>query len=465
MQRGSVTGWRNFVAAALAATALVSCGDERDVSSPAPAPTKGATWLAVSDIHFDPFAGSGGPLTDKLAATDPSGWAAILAKTGDPPSGYGQDTNYTLLASALASMARTQPAPQVALVAGDFLAHDFESQYDKFAGDKSPAAYQSFVDKTMAFLALELGDALPRTQFVIALGNNDSYCGDYQGTPHSEFLAHAAQAFEPLVSRGGGAPGFAAQFGDLGSYVARMPGGGGSIVALNDVYWSSRYSNACGSPKQHPGAEELQWLAGALKAIDPKRPAWLMLHVPVGIDVYGSLHASEPVPLLDAGYQRRMLSTIGGRSWSAGLFGHLHMSTFRRVSSSPALALLGVPAISPVFSNNPAYLLLSVASGSASIVDYKAYALDLHATRPAWAPEYSFGATYGLPRFDAGTLGTLQGRLRSNPRMKAAYERYYTSGSGIGGIDAANFQDYWCGNVALTSPAFATCSSPVTSGG
>ncbi len=422
------------------------------------------TWVALGDIHFDPFASGSAPVVRKLAAAQPAHWAAILGAAGGGLGSYGEDTDYPLLASTLKSLGEVED-PQVALVAGDLLAHEFEAEYDRYAKDTSKPAYDAFVDKTIAFLAAQLGAALPRTQFVFTLGNNDSYCGDYEMEPHSAFLAHTERALKPLVARGAGAPGFAAEFAELGSYVARMPIAGGRFIAANDVYWSRRYENACGSGAAEPGAEEMSWLESAVESAPAKRPLWLLMHIPPGIDVYAGLHSSEPVTLFAPGFEAGLTGVLGSRPFAAAVAGHLHMSTWRLVPPGPSTKgtpVLGVPSISPVFANNPAYLVLQVSPKTAGILDYTAFALDLSAGEGKWAPEYSFDDTYDVEAFNPAALAQIQGKLGDDPAMRAKWERYYTSGSGRGGIDESNYRAFLCGNVALTPSAFATCTSPVT---
>jgi len=428
--------------------------------------TAPVTWVALGDIHFDPFASGSAQVVRKLAAAQPAQWAAILGATGGGLGSYGEDTDYPLLASTLESLGEVDD-PQVALVTGDLLAHEFEAEYDRYAKDISKPAYEAFVDKTIAFLAAQLGAALPRTQFVFILGNNDSYCGDYEVEPHGAFLAHTERTLKPLVARGAGAPGFAAEFPELGSYVARMPIAGGRFIALNDVYWSRRYENACGSGAGKPGAEEMTWLKSAVEGAPAGGPLWLLMHIPPGIDAYASLHSSEPVALFAPGFEAGLTRVLGSRGFAAGVAGHLHMSTWRLVPPGPSgkgTPVLGVPSISPIFANNPAYLVLQVSPKTAGILDYTAFALDLSVGEGKWVPEYSFDDTYGVEAFNPAALTQVQGKLREDPAMRARWERYYTSGSGRGGIDESNYRAFLCGNLALTPPAFATCTSPVTAG-
>src|SRR4051812_16210705 len=153
------------------------------------------TWLAVSDVHFDPFDGATKQVVKDLASSPPSAWGAIFAKLGRPLSGYLADTNYALLQSALGSMQQNAASAPGVVIGGDFLAHDFQGTYNSLASDQSQQAYEAFVDKTIAFLAGQFGAALPNAQFIVTLGNNDSYCGDYASEPGSTFLSSFARAW------------------------------------------------------------------------------------------------------------------------------------------------------------------------------------------------------------------------------------------------------------------------------
>src|SRR4051794_30312999 len=68
-----------------------SSNDDSTVTA-RPAAVASQRWLAVSDIHFNPFAG--GATTDdvnQLAKSSPGQWAPILAKLQHQPSQYGDD--------------------------------------------------------------------------------------------------------------------------------------------------------------------------------------------------------------------------------------------------------------------------------------------------------------------------------------------------------------------------------------
>ena len=50
------------------------------------------------------------------------------------------------------------------LIPGDFLAHNFQREFDAAASDHSAAAYRAFVRKTIQFLGQQLKHAIDRKQ-------------------------------------------------------------------------------------------------------------------------------------------------------------------------------------------------------------------------------------------------------------------------------------------------------------
>ncbi|MBY8875616.1 hypothetical protein K7640_27685 [Micromonospora sp. PLK6-60] len=434
-----------------------TCGDQpTEWTQRCERPT--SSWLALSDVHFDPFAGLTTTQVDQLAATPPDQWGGILAQVPQQPSGYGSDTNYALLASALTAMRSTVAYPPAVVISGDFLSHNFKDRYFALATDKTQQGYDRFADSTVDFLADTFDRVFPYSQFLVTLGNNDTTCGDYELTPHSEFLRNFAEAWEPLVNRAGRSPSFAKSFPQLGSYQAELPTGGQAVV-LNDVYLSSRYQNRCGVPGEDPAAETLQWLADTAQHLPRDERAWLVTHIPFGIDVFGTLSAGQPVGLMNADDQARLLGILHGRQWQLTVTGHLHMSTYRLATGQQPVPAMVVPSISPLFNNNPAYYVLAV-TARGGVADYTAYAFDLQASTPTWNLEYSFNQTYGLAGFDASNLAQLQIELNQNADLRDKYIDFYNSGSGIGGITPSTFHAYWCGAVAVTAAEYADCTRP-----
>jgi hypothetical protein len=435
---------------------LAALGSLLAPASPAAAAQAPASWLLVSDLHFDPL--DDPKLTGALLQSPATGWHAILARSGAPVSGYFQDTNFALLESALAQMQARAPEAPVVIVAGDFLAHEFPQRFAAAAPSAGPADYDAFVDKTIAFLAAELNGAFPHAQFVIALGNNDGYCDDYAGTPASPFLAHMAAAFAPLVDRDGRAPDFVRDFSRAGYYTADLPGG--QAIVLDSVYWSAKYRNACGVAGSDPGGAELTWLA-ALPAARPGAFRWFVTHIPPAVDQYSSLRAGSAVPFMQEAAARRLVSLTVAARPAAFIFGHVHHASFEIVGPGDGSGVPGVvvPSISAVQGNDPAFIVADVARATGVVSDLTTYALPLETPGAAWTFEYDFDGAYGTTAFDAADLIALQARLGSDPALWARYARYYNSGSTTAAIVPATWPWYWCGDLELDAAAYGACVS------
>jgi hypothetical protein len=84
-------------------------------------------FLAVSDIHFNPFFDLNQGQFARLAALPVGRWSAFFAKRRYPLSGTAwpnqADSNYRLMSSVLAAAAEQIPDPAFVVYPGDFLCH------------------------------------------------------------------------------------------------------------------------------------------------------------------------------------------------------------------------------------------------------------------------------------------------------------------------------------------------------
>ena len=393
--------------------------------------------LALSDIHFDPMADPG--LVDRLNRAPAEEWPQIFAGAPDKSLGrYGRDTTSPLLASALAAMRRALPRPDFVVMTGDFLAHNFRARFDAAAKDHSEAAYRAFVRRTMRFLALSLERNFPRTPILPVLGNNDSYCGDYRLTPGGAFLKDTAPTMRRLVGAAA-SPGFARDWPRLGNYAARPPAMPRlRILALDTVVFSTRYKAACaGAAAGDPGERLLAWLAMRLAAAQRARePVWLLFHVPSGIDDFATARAgscpAKIVPLWQPRYAaafaallRRYQDTV-----AASLAGHLHTDTFR-LGTGAGFTLV-VPAISPIFGENPGFEMLRY-DRAGRLADAATWALPGLSGSPAWREEYRFTNEWRLPRLDRASLAELYRRMGGDAPARARWLSLY----------ALSSEDFW----------------------
>jgi sphingomyelin phosphodiesterase acid-like 3 len=384
------------------------------VASAAARADAAAPWLFVSDVHYEPRIHTRGP------------------------SRIGADTNLPLLRSAIAEMRRVDPHPPVVVIPGDFLSHAFAP---------SSAA------PTIVALAQAFDRAFPDAQFVIALGNNDSSCGDYHFAPDSAFLRTFAHAWAPLVNRRGAAPQFARTFPHDGYYVARLPLAGVRAVVIDDVFWSPRY-RPCGR-ETNPGAQALGRLRSALRAGAPMRN-WVLVHIPPGIDTFSTVavgHRTVVVPLLDPGPREALEGLVNDRTNRVSLLiaGHIHRFTYRLVGDGEVeVPLLIVPAISPIFGNAPSFLTVDVApDGTIRGAEERSFVENV------WHDEGGL-RSLGMTAFTTSQILALQRRLSAEPALRATYARLY-EGDGRKEITDRNWRFYWCASTELAATPYRAC--------
>lgn len=378
-----------------------------------------AHWLVISDIHIAPW---------------------MRKRT---PSSYGHDTNPTLLESLIAQVKRTEPDPPVVIIPGDFLGHGF--------GLANAAA-------EMAVLARRFDAAFPHAQFVIALGNNDSDCGDYEVAIDGPFLRAVARAWRPLVDRRGAAPDFARTFAHDGGYVATLPVPHLRAVVVNDVYDSIRYRNRCGTGS--PAGTSLGDLDRALRGGPPQARAWIVTHVPPGIDAFSTayyVHHLFVVPFMRPGAREHLVRTIDDPRNRVDLViaGHTHHFSYRLSDAGPEgrdVPILVAPSVSPILGNAPSYLTLDVdAAGGVRNVAETSYLAG------AWRRVGDL-ASEGVAAFSAPELARYQARLERDPALDARYERLYMGGA-PSEITPKNFRVYWCAATALGASAEQACTA------
>jgi len=452
---------------ALALAAALFCAAELG-AQPASRPAQGSTVLLVSDLHFDPFT-AGAEVVKALRATPTAQWAAVLAAApAAPPSTYGSDSNYPLLVSAGAAIRQAVPRPAFVVVTGDFLGHKFEQKYDSlFAGTPDSAGAAAFADSTMAFMARWMGSLVPAgVPIYPGIGNNDSGCSDYG--MDTQFQRSAARSWAPLARRGGRAPGFVAAFDSGGYYTARPPAANATLVMLNDVYWSRSYDAACGPDR---GQRELAWLAGVLAdARAAHRRVWLASHIPPGVDIYSSLqHPANPTMMFSAGYVAPFDSLARAYADVVALHvtGHTHMSEFRVYDAgSGGVPDVGVPAVSPLFGNNPGFVSMRL-DPSGNVLDYTVYAFTADGLSPppaagGWITLYDFGALYRQTAVTGAAMDAAAALIASDSTVRAAWQRNYAVGHPGQNPTSANWHGYWCAIRNLEGPAYAACAQGPT---
>lgn len=383
-------------------------------------------WLLVSDLHVLPYGG------------------------GTEPSYYHSDTNWPLFDSTVAAMRHAAPDARVVVISGDFLAHSFAGLVHKQRPNANATAAAMQV---MSRVASSFGRAFPKAQFVIALGNNDDPCGDYRTSPDSRYLAAVAKVWEPLVNRGGAAPDFLRSFSHAGSYTARLPVNGLRAVALDDVYWSVLYRPCPGG--RNGRAMQMSWLTNILQRTPPGTRNVLVMHIPPGVDAATTLtaHRFVIVPFLAGDMRARLLDLLAKSSSDVAfaIAGHMHRNGFRIAGGVP---LIVVPAISPVYENNPTFLRLEV-DERGNPVDEMQYAYSI--PDGTWSQILDFDRTYSITSLRAAQLVQAHRRIANDRTVRAQWAASMAGGSYLARDILASWRAYWCAETNFGS-AYAACA-------
>ncbi len=442
-----------------------------------------AIVVGLSDIHFNPFYDPS--LMKSLIASDYTKWQTIFSQSSVQDYGtHSADTNYILLKSALQNVHRLAPRPDFIIISGDFLAHDFQETYTKLTGGADPKALDSFIDKTIAFVTSMIVTRFPVTDVYPALGNNDSYCGDYQLEPRGQFLRKTAKAWKICFKSRFNSNSFSRTFPMRGSYsINARNNRAHRFIVLNTTFFSINYQNRCGDQTADPANDEIKWFAGELrKAAVRKEKVWLIYHIPPGIDAFATLarqksdstnQSSEIIPFWQPVYNQRFIDLVTQySSIIVGSFaGHIHMDSFELIQSETTKLASFVhitPAISPLFGNNPAFELFSYNRSSFALKDYAVYYFDLSSaaaesdTTVKWQKEYSFVEGYRQPVFNATTLEAVHNlMLGDQGDYVTKYVTYYdVSNMKSSVVGPANWRAYWCGMTNLKVDQYRRCVLP-----
>jgi len=438
--------------------------------------------LLVSDVHFEPFWDP--EKVALLEAAPASQWNSIFAAAPSPNRAQrfevlqqnchtrGEDTSYPLLQSSLQAMRGPAAAIRFVTVSGDLISHAFECKYRALYPRATAGAYRSFVEKTISFVITQLNEITPGIPVYVALGNNDSDCGDYRLDTHSEFLTTTGTQITQAVP--------ASQrdlalrtFADGGYYSVPLPAPirNARLLVLNDIFMSARYTACSGKPSPTAGDDQLAWLQQQLnQARTLNQKVWVMGHIPPGIDAHGSM--------------ARMLSPCGPASpkmylssekiadvliansdvVQLALFAHNHMDEIKLLQDGPnAVALKTVPSISPVDGNNPAFTLAQVDPDTATLVDYRVLAADDQTGAGTWTEEYDYALAYREPSYSAASVSQLLSRFTQDSTAATDASKTYLRSYFVGGkasVLAPYWPQYVCTLTHDSLAGFGACACP-----
>ena len=443
--------------------------------NPSAQPEKGH-FLHISDLHFNPF--YDGSLFQQLDAQPVENWAAILEKSQPPGfNPVGQDSNYALIKSTLDQVVRHSPAPDFLLVSGDFMAHNWQTNYDQLAKQShlvDPRAFQAFNAKAIQFLAAEFKRRYPTTAILPTLGNDDADCNDYAITPDGPFLAMFAAAWAPLLGPGADRAAFVRTFSQGGHHSLKLPHvKDHRLIVVNSVFFSAKYANTCGKSDQTPALDQLRWFAGELEqARASGETVWLLMHIPPGLDSFAtsqSIQKNGPVvSLWKPEWTSRFVQLLEQypKTIQATFAGHMHMDDFRVIvmRGEPMFFTKLAPAISPIYGNNPGYEIIHYDRQTGAIENYELdYLTNLSTggkpTAPkagSWAIEYDFRSTYGFSGLNPHTIFQLASGLKANTAFQQSFMKFYTV-SAPPSINSQTIDIFACATRSVTPAEFEEC--------
>ncbi len=431
----------------------------------------------VSDIHFNPLAAP--DLAPRLAAAEPKEWPSVFASAGG--QGFparGEDTSQALLASALGALSGTAGDADLVVVTGDLLAHRFQEAAAHALGTSpTSSVVTGLASKTALYVADTLRAALPGRPVLLALGNNDSECGDYQLEPGGAFLASLRDMVRELAGPDRLAQDFDQTYMAGGYYAMRHPTlPGVTILTVNDVLWSTDYRDACGTSGDQAAAAMMGWLEQQLsEARAAGRRVWLVHHIPVGIDAYATLHASAElscparvIPFLKDPFASRFIELL--RAYAAiiqaGFSGHTHQDSYRLIMD----AIVGVekvtPSISPIFGNNPGFHVFNYDRQTGNVTDFSTwYLANLEQTtapsQGEWRREYVFTETYVEQTYSAAAVKRIANAMLGTGAEEAgisnAFRRLYLVSHGEIPVGALTAHACAISNPTLSSYTACYC--------
>jgi sphingomyelin phosphodiesterase acid-like 3 len=441
--------------------------------------------LLLSDIHFEPFWDPA--KAPQLAAAPVSEWKAILSASPSPDReqrftalqqschARGSDTSYVLFDSSLKAMHNHAAGIKFVTVSGDLLTHSFQCKYKTIFPESTPADLRTFAEKTLNYVMDELYKTFPNVPVYVALGNNDSDCGDYRLDAHSEFLAVTGSEVTknyPASERQGAQDSFA----NGGYYSVSLPAPieNARLLVLNDLFMSSNYATCTGKADPAAADAQLAWLRQQLaEARANKQKIWVMGHIPPGVDLYATArrmadicHGQEPTMFLSSEKMADVLAEFGDVVELA-IFAHTHMDEMRLLMAdgqNPALqksvAVKMVSSISPINGNHPSFTIVRIDPSSAALKDYKVFAASNLTGAGAWAEEYDFAHSYHQAEFTSSSVSKLIAGFAADPSAKSQASQNYIADFSVGYASpllSMAWPQYVCTLSNHTQQAFKAC--------
>ena len=286
----------------------------------------------------------------------------------------------------------------------------------------------------------------PAIPIYVALGNNDTACGDYRLDAGSEFLLRTGQIIAeglPPSQRRESLKMFAA--GGYYSVTMAAPMRDTRLIVVNDIFLSPNYSTCSGKADPSAANTQMAWLQDQLEqARRLRQRVWVMGHIPPGVDPYSTVArlknvctGAAPALFLSSDKLADLLSTNAG-TIRLGIFAHTHMDEMRLLKpqgGGPGVAIKIVPSISPVDGNNPSFTIAHINPASATLEDYQVIAASNQTgTGTIWSQEYDFATAFHEATFSSATVEPLIAEFHSDLDAKTQASQQYMRNYFVGDL-------------------------------
>ena len=449
----------------------------------------------LSDIHFDPFYDPA--KTTQLISAPINRWSIILdapaspnrerdfAALNDVCRSRGADTAQPLWRSTLKALRARAASATFVTVSGDLLAHEFECKFKRTFPTASDRDYTLFTAQTIRYLVRGLQGVFPARPLYVAMGNNDSGCGDYREDRSSAFLNEVSKivtASLPPDDREENLRDFALG----GFYSAPLPREipHARILVLDNLFSSYKYTTCANKPSDYASNQQIAWLRNQIAdAREHHQVLWVMAHIPPGIDLYSTLkkgYVCGKTPAVNFLANEKLGAVLAANDdvIRLAIFAHTHTDELRLINEDsqpadgaeqgksgtprgPGVAVKMVASITPVNGNNPSFTVARVAPATANLIDYTVYAAsNLTGVSATWSKEYTFSETYHQPSFTPATLKLMTEAFRNDPNASTPESNAYLRNIYVG--DRAPllkpvWPEYTCALTHNSAQSFADC--------
>jgi CubicO group peptidase (beta-lactamase class C family)/pimeloyl-ACP methyl ester carboxylesterase len=432
-------------------------------------PTNGVGQLLhISDFHLSPFVDAA--ILPDLVAQPIAQWDALFAVATNglfthDASGW-KTTSPLLLESALLNARAAAPNPDAVFFTGDLIDYEIIQTYTNLVPGGTPGEGRTLVLKTAQYVHGKLVEAFPNAPIFVALGNNDTYLGDYDIEEAGDaFYADTAAAFHAgaltnLIAYDA----FTATYTNAGHYA--VPFGNGNVVVVQTAYLSARYPRGTAS-----GWAQLEHLELALQAATAANsPAWIVLHIPPGINPYDTWRqqqAGDPDAAAtdwDEDFLESFCQIVAAHTdVVAGIFaGHYHNRSWQLIAdpaTTNAVAAMQIAnGILYNHGNNPGFTVFAYDRTSLAILAENTYSLDVavhtggHDPDVPWSIRYSQNQGYGIPDLSVASLeGAWNGMAVFEFSSAGHYNAEYSGGRMPLAMNPTNWPVYY-NAIRFTTP-------------